>query len=603
MIYVFGEFEIDARLYVLRCAGEPLKLEPRVLDVLVYLLRARDRIVSKDELIAQVWQGQVITDAALTHCLAKARKAVNDDGDRQLVIKTQHGRGYRFIAEVIERSDAPTSPLQPPSDSGSVPVESLPVDDPLPVTTTEDPAPAPDSSARSQVRSPSSWRKPVLLVAVTVLSGGLALWQFALRATAPVEPEQTPQRRTEASSPVVQLTPPPLSALKPSLAVMPFVNLSGEAQQEPLADGLTEELITALSRISGLFVVARNSVYTYKGKPTKADELGRELGASYVLEGSVRRDGDRVRITAQLVNTLTGYHVWAERYDRPASDLFALQDEITHNIVTTLAVKIKEGEARARRSTENIEAYDYAARPWEQRVRFTQTANTQARQLLEKAIALDPLFTVAHIGLGRTYMLDWLASWDVTAEALDQASRIAQHVLWLDDSLPAARTFMADVYLFQKRHAQAIAEATRAINLDPSFGYAYVSLASVLNCVRRPEEAIGLIVEKAARLDPGGAAYHATVLGHSYFLLRRYTEAEAMLKRTISRNPDYVFAHSLLVAVYVEIGRQSEAEAELTTVVRLSPQISLATARDRTPYQDAADAERMLTAWQKAGLK
>ena len=585
MIYKFGAFELDERLYSLRRFGEPLKLEPKVLDVLAYLIRQHDRVVTKDELIEQVWPGQVISDAALTHCLAKARKAVEDDGGRQQVIKTQHGRGYRFIAAVTVHEDKPVVPVQQPHSNSEEPGEI----DRSPVT-----AQASQMDNYTELKTTTvsvsrlSWLgNRALLLGLLLLTGGvLFLWSPSFHSRAPTE------------------TAPPVSG-KPLLAVLPFVNLSGEPQQEYFADGLTEELITRLSRMSGVFVVARNSVYVYKGKAVKASDLGRELGVRYVLEGSIRRDGDRLRVTAQLADTTTDYHLWAERYDRPFADIFALQDDITQNIATALVVKFKEEEVgrAVRQSTNNVEAYDYAARGWEYYSRFTQVDNAQARQLFEKAVALDPQFTVAHIGLGRTYSLDWIASWDLSPGVLEKALSIARHVLVLDDSLPAAHAFLADGYLLQKQHEQAMAAAQQTIILDPSFAYGYVSLATILNCVGRPEEAISLLVEKALPLDPGGAAYNSTILGHSYFLLRRYAEAERMVKRTLIRNPDYVFAHSLLAAVYAETGRQTEAEAELATVLRLSPQSSLAMTRDRMPYKEAADGERMLEALRKAGLR
>ncbi len=583
MIYKFDAFELDERLYTLRRLGEPLKLEPKVLDVLAYLIRQRDRVVTKDELIEHVWPGQVISDAALTHCLAKARKAVDDDGGRQHVIRTQHGRGYRFIATVTVSEDEPPLPSQLlPSESEKPRAIDLPA-----ITNPANPGNdrVEFNTAPVALAQPPWPGQRILLLGLLLIIGIVwAFWPLLFHAPAP------PNTALLVSS-------------KPSLAVLPFVNLSNEPQQEYFADGLTEELITRLSRMSGLFVVARNSVYVYKGKAMKASDLGRELGVRYVLEGSIRRDGDRLRVTAQLVDTTSGYHLWAERYDRPFADIFALQDNITQSIATALAVKFEEVHQSVRQSTNNIEAYDNAARGWEYYSRFTQAANAQARQLFEKAVTLDPKFTTAHLGLGRTYYLDWIAPWDLSPSVLDKAMSIAQHLLVLDNSLPAAHAFLADVYLWKKQHEQALTEAQQAIALDPSFAYGYASLAAILNFAGRPEEAISLLVEKAFRLDPGGAAYYASLLGHSHFLLNHHEEAEVMLKRTLTRNPEYVFAHSLLAAVYAEVGRQAEAEAELATVLRLSPQSSLTLIKERAPYKETFDSERMMAALQKAGLK
>src|SRR5712691_2392645 len=251
-----------------------------------------------------------------------------------------------------------------------------------------EPRPAAPAVRQPKRLMATSWRKLALaaLGLVLILGGGVTVWHLTFRRPAPAG--GLPSERAAAL---------PLPE-KPSIAVLPFVNMSGDPEQEYFSDGMTEDLITDLSKLSGLFVIARNSVFTYKGKAVKPEQVSRELGVRYVLEGSVRKAGDRVRITAQLVEATTGYHRWADRYDRDLKDIFAVQEEISRKIVAALAVQLTPGEqARlGRKYTENLEAYDAYLRGREYLTRYTQETNGQARQMFEKAIALDPTFALAY---------------------------------------------------------------------------------------------------------------------------------------------------------------------------------------------------------------
>src|SRR5262249_48467448 len=262
------------------------------------------------------------------------------------------------------------------------------------------------------------------------------------------------------SSLVTQEAQPPLLLLpdKPSLVVLPFVNMSEDPKQDYFSDGLTEDLTTDLSKISSLFVIARNSAFTYKGKAVDMGEVSRKLGVRYVLEGSVRKADDQVRITAQLVDATTDSHLWAERYDRPLKDIFALQDEIRQKIV--LAVKVKltpEEQERLKRSpTDNLEAYNYFLRGREYFYRFTKEAHAQARQMFEKAIELDPKYAAAYSGLGWIYLWEWAVQWSQDPQSLERAFELAQKAVALDDSVPGAHVVLGRVYQRKKQHEQAI---------------------------------------------------------------------------------------------------------------------------------------------------
>ncbi|HEV8718332.1 MAG TPA: adenylate/guanylate cyclase domain-containing protein [Candidatus Binatia bacterium] len=396
---------------------------------------------------------------------------------------------------------------------------------------------------------------------------------------------------------------------RPSIVVLPFANMSNDPEQEYFSDGLTEDLTSDLSRISSLFVISRNTAFTYKGKAVKLPEVSRELGVRYVVEGSVRKAGDQVRITAQLVDATKDQHLWSERYDRPLKDIFALQDEIRQKIVLALRVKLtpEEQERFQRAPTNNLEAYDFLLRGQESYFRAVyerkKEANAQARQMYEKAVELDPKYAGAYAGLSQTYFLDWFYQWNRNrAQSLEQAFELGQRAVALDDSLSLPHRVLGEAYLWKKQHEQAIAEAERAIALDPNNADGYVNLGNILYLVGRPEEAIGLI-EKAIRLNPQYPPLYLLSLGIAYREAGRYEEALAPLKRSLTLNPNFTPAHLNLAACYAELGRLEEARAEMAEVLRLNPNASLEVFRQNFPFKDPAVLERYLDELRKAGMK
>jgi TolB-like protein/class 3 adenylate cyclase/Flp pilus assembly protein TadD len=396
---------------------------------------------------------------------------------------------------------------------------------------------------------------------------------------------------------------------KPSLVVLPFVNMSGDPEQEYFSDGLTEDLTSDLSQISSLFVISRNSAFTYKGKAVKLLEVSRELGVRYVVEGSVRKAGDQLRITAQLVDATKDQHLWSERYDRPLTEIFALQDEIRQKIVTALRVKLtaEEHERFQRAPTNNLEAYDFYLHGQESGLRaFYETKkelNAQARQMYEKAIELDPRYAGAYAGLGWAYWVDWFFLWNPDrVQALERASELAQKAVALNDSLPEPHVVLGWVYLWKKQYEQAIAEVEKAIALDPNNAGSYLTLGTILVDAERPEEGIGLI-EKAMRLNPHYPVDYLHQLGWAYRMAGRCEEALTPLKRVLTLEPNYNPAHVNLAACYAELGWLEEARTEAAEVLRLVPNFSLEVARQSWPYKNPADLERTLAALRKAGLK
>ena len=339
---------------------------------------------------------------------------------------------------------------------------------------------------------------------------------------------------------------------KPSIVVLPFDNMSNDSAQDYFSNGITEVLTSDLSRIASLFVIARNTAFTYKGKAANVQEVGKELGVRYVLEGSVQKAGDQVRIVAQLIDTTTGGHLWSERYDRPLKDIFALQDEIVQKIVTTLKLQLTLQEQGwiVRKRTDNLEAYDSFLRGMEYTWRFTKETNTQARQMFEKALALDPQYAEAYAWLGRTYWREWVFRWSADPQTLERAFELEQRALALDDSLPLAHSLLSDVYAQKQQYDQAIAEGERAIALDPNNADSYAVQAEVLNYAGRPEEALRL-VEQAMRLNPHYPPPYLYELGWAYLFTGRYAEAIATLKEDISRSPSNLLAHPILVLSYL----------------------------------------------------
>ena len=390
---------------------------------------------------------------------------------------------------------------------------------------------------------------------------------------------------------------------KPSIAVLPFVNMSGDPEQEYFSDGITEDLITDLSKVSGLFVISRNSVFIYKGKAAKVQEVGRELGVRFILEGSVRKVGNHVRITAQLVDAITGGHLWAERYDRELTDIFKLQDEVTREIVAALSLNLtKREEGRlVRRDTDNLAAYDHVLRGMEHHWRYTKDANAQAQVLFQKAIELDPGYALAYSWLGMTVLHSWTQGWNQDHRALAGAFELAQKAIALDDSLAEAHRILGDVYLYRKQHEEAISELKTAIALNPNYADAFAGLGDVLNWAGRAQEAIDFM-KTAIRLNPHHHAWYFYTLGLSYLSLYRTDEAIEVLRRGLIRNPDFLGIRLALAGLYAEIGDREKARIEVEEVLRISPYFSLKVFQEMVPTKDVAIIERMIDLLCKAGL-
>jgi adenylate cyclase len=443
---------------------------------------------------------------------------------------------------------------------------------------------------REEKKRPRRWRWAAVggVAVLIIIAGGLAIWNFYFRPT--VEPASVEKMAFSLPD-------------EPSIAVLPFTNMSGDREEDYFSDGFTEQIINGLSKLPRLFVIARNSTFTYKGKAVKVQQVAEELGVRYVLEGSVQKAGEKIRITAQLIDALTGRHLWAERYDRDLKDIFALQDEITIEILSAIQVKLTSGEqARIKkRETHNLEAYIKVMQGYEYFFRFNKEGNLQARKLAEEAIALDPQYATAYCLLGQTHYMDpGFGLSNSPRKSLQESAKLLQRTLAIDEAHPVASSVLSYVYSRQGQQEKSLAQAERAVALNPNMAPPNVMLGGALFRVGRYEEAIQFH-EKAIRLDPKGPVPFFTFLGIAYCFAGRYEDAIATYKKAISLAPDSPITHTGLAATYILAGREKEAHAEAAEVLRIDPMFSLERYAKTVPFRKA-EKEPWIAALRKAGI-
>jgi adenylate cyclase len=397
---------------------------------------------------------------------------------------------------------------------------------------------------------------------------------------------------------------------KPSIAVLPFVNMSGDPKQEFFSDGITEDIITALSKIPKLFVIARNSTFTYKGKPVKVKQVSEELGVRYVLEGSIQKSGDRVRITAQLIDALSGQHLWAESYDRELKDLFALQDEVTLKILMAMQMKLTEGELppAEEKYIKGKQGLDYYLKFWEASYYielYSIESNNKARRIAEEIVNKWPEKPSGYILLGWVYWFDvLLGSTKSPRESLEKAMELAQKSLAMDDSLPGSHNLLSCIYGQRREYDKGIAEGERAVALDPNGAFSNDRYAGSLYSAGRYKEAIPMF-QKAIRLNPIGSSGAFFNLGNCYRRTGRFEEAVSAYKQAILRSPDNIYPHLGLASTYILIGREREARVEAAEVLRINPKFTLDNYAKGIAFlfQDHSALDSYIGLLRKAGLK
>jgi len=543
-----ADWNVDPATGQLQRNGEAVKLEPKTMAVLVYLVSRQGEVVTREELEAAVWAPAVVGYDAVTTTMLKLRKAFGDDPKNPQIIETIPKRGYRLLARV-EHGAKPS-----------------PVNEPL----------ARQSSTRVQ-----PWRSITLLVLVVLVLGAL-LWLAPWRASDRAD-------RGHIAS----------------IAVLPFTNLGNKPGHTYFADGITDDLITDLTKISGLLVISRDSTFAYRDQPIDIAEIATRLGVRYLLHGSVRRAEGRVRINVQLSDASSGRQLWAERYDGEEKNIFALQDQITQQIVSSLAVKLTDAERRrlARKDTDNVAAYEQFLRGEEHFFRYAKTSNREARTSFSRAVELDPNFARAYAMLGWTHVFDFMNGWsDQPQESLANSEQFATRALSINKALPVAHFVRGLTYREKGEYVKALVEAEKAIKLDPNYANGYVLYATLLYYAGRPEEGLAGM-KKAAQLNPHHPYNYPFHLGQAYFVLKRYPEAIRAFKDGINSNPSSERLHVWLAAAYAQSGDIPNAKWEIEQVLFKNPDLSLARMRQAFPFSDQADLEHFLDGLRKAGLR
>jgi len=522
MRYLFEDFALDVERRELLRRGTVIPIEPKVFDLLAYIIQNRDRVISRDNLLQSVWEGRIVSEAAQTTCINGARRALGDSGDEQRLIRTLPRKGIRFV--------------------GSVRIE-----------------------------------------------------QGSLGATASAAP---PSQRPALVLPD-----------KPSMAVLPFANMSGDPEQEYFADGMTDDIITELSRFSDLFVIARNSSFQYKGKAVDVRQVGRELGVRYVLEGGIRRAGNRMRINAQLVDAATGAHLWAERYDRQVDDLFVIQDQVVRAIAPVLVAHVNKAEVERTllKPPSTWAAHDLYLRGADTLRAFLSsyegTELHAARKFLEQSLAADPNYARANVDLSFTHFTAWLNPVDgdfLKPEALDHAYALARKAMQLDPNLPVCRAQLGMVLTFRRRHDEAIAEFERAQGLNPNFNdWRFANSLVYAGDAARAVEVADTIV----RLDPFYVPIAGGFRGLAYYMLKRYDTAIASLSEAAGRSPRHRPVRQWLGAAYAQAGQLEDARNEAAAVLDIQPDYTIqGMARHFSPFRRLIDAEHLFDGLRKAGL-
>ena len=522
--FCFADHTLDTERRELYRGSEPIAVEPQVFDLLIYLMENRHRVVSKDDLIASVWGGRIVSDSTLTSRINAARKAVSDSGEDQKLIRTIARKGLRFVGEVRTQ---PTG--TEPADASGLP------------------------------------------------------------------PDQVHER----SRPALPLPD------RPAIAVLPFINMSGDSEQEYFSDGISEDIITALSKLRWFFVIARNSSFIYKGKAVHMKQIAEELGVGYVVEGSVRKSGDRVRITAQLNDVATGSHIWAEHYDRSLADVFAVQDEITEAIVAAIEPQLYAAENfRAKRKPpDSMDAWDLVMRALSHYWRVTRQDNVVAQALLEKAISIDPNYGQALGVLATSHTFSAHMGWEDMETAVPIAERAALAAIRADSEDPWAHHALGCAYLFTRHFDDSMAEFDLALRLNPNFSLAQGYFGLTLAYRGRWQEA-DQSARRAIRLsprDPYSAVYYG-IAAYAQFVGRNYEEAMHLSREGIRQRGDFVGAHRVLAASAGMAGYSEVATAALRELRRAQPNVSLAWIAKEMPIEQEVEMRHYLEAFRRAGL-
>lgn len=516
MKHHFGDLTMDIARRELWRGESTIKIEPQAFDVLSYLIENRDRVVSKDDLVEAIWDGRFVSDSALSSRIRDVRAAIGDNGRDQRIIKTVHGRGFRFVAESVDNAADDRRPTQ------------------------------------------------------TSLVGDN-------------HPSQT----------------------KPSIAVLPFQNLSDADGQDYFVDGICEDLITAISRIRWLFVIARNSTFSYKGRGVDVRDVARELGVRYVLEGSVQRSGDRIRISVQLLRGDTAQQIWAERYDRKLDDVFAVQDEITENIAGALEPQVSSAEnlRSLAKQNQSLDAWDHVIRAMARIGEFTNEGSSQALILLDKAIEIDPTYARAYSQKGWTIAWRIHQGWEDVEQALPKSIKAAELAVKYDPEEPWAYVAWLFIATINRDAEMLLDTARKALQINPNFAMAHSWMGVAYALSGNGEKAFDWI-DKARRLSPRDIFKEEFDVHtcFAYFQIADYKNACTFASKAMLPRPEHVYPRLILASSLAHLGNESAARTQAAKIQQLVPEFSLAEAEKSCVFVVPGDIDRFISGLRMSGL-
>lgn len=548
-----GEWRVAPDLNQIARSGIVVRLEPKAMAVLLHLASQPRQVASRDELLAAGWPGIVVGDNALTQVIIKLRKALGDTAREPVYVQSIAKKGYRLIADV-RRSGAP-----PPQRPAVAP-------------------PAPDRSW------PAAHRAGLVLAAALLV--GAVVWI--------VQSAGGPAPTLEAANSSAESAP---SAAPPTVLVKPFEDLGAETRQSLIARAVTADLITDLSKVSGIRVASGS------GSAEPPDSAGRTQ-AQYVLSGTVQEDGDRLRLNVLFTETASGRQLWSERFDRQITDLFSVQDNLVKSILEVLPVKLNEAQTLrlARRHTRNLQAYEQFIRAQAAILVRRPAQNGVARDFYWNAIRLDPAFARAYAGVAMTYALDYQQGWTRDGDAaLDRALDLAETSIKMRPDMPEAHWVLGFVRAQRRQHAQALQDLASALRLNPSYADAYALMAGIHTYIGKPAEAIPLL-RAALRLNPDAGSLYFLLLGRAYYFLGDSQQARVNLNHSLERNAESLEARIYLAAACWLAGDRESARWQVNEIRSLEPGFNAAEWLATYPMTDPAQAGRLQVSMAEMGL-
>jgi len=559
--FCLNDWRVEVSANRLRRGPQDIKIESKVMEVLVYLAGRSGELVTREELERDVWAGRIVGYESLTSTINKLRKALSDDSRNPQYIETVSKKGYRLIANVSNCAD------------------KFKTD---------------GSTARQKINTKNSTRigiKAVLSVIVLVVIYA-AVRQYLN------DSQQSSPNSDQPSKSLIRNT-------APSVVVLPFSDISSDSSKRYLGDGITEDVTTALSKLSGLFVIARSTAMNFKDRALNVKDIAKKLDVQYVIEGSVQREGQKLRVNAKLIDGSTGFNIWAEQYDREVTDIFSVQDNIASKIVNALSVKLTEQEKRqnATRFTISFAAYDKFLQGQVLYIRRTKDDNLKARELFLQSIELDANFARAYSANALTYVAEYRYGWRSDRnKTLKRAQELAEQAVAIDDQLPQAYYVLGFVYLQLRDYDHAIIEAKKAIELNPNFADGFATLSVCLIYQGDLETGVTMM-QQAIRLNPQYPAPYAAVLGQALYFLHRYDEALPMLRDAVERNLNLITSQVFLIATLSHLGLRDDTNWAVLQFKTLFPTFRVDNTADIFPIKDNKYLQSLMDDLRSAGLK